>query len=194
MIDNKKLHNFLNEYYTKHGWNIKEFNITGIRWEGDWKKDLHDDLIVYWTEDEIIPCGGTTQPGAHWIKNPMNKRGTATVCYGYYEDVWALGKHNKGKKTEHDAFIQIGNFKVWRDANKNGVYDKSDLIEIATPASGINQHADVYSEVDGLIGSSSAGCQVTEKLSDLKKGVELAKTTSMKKFSYGVINKDEVII
>ena len=105
---------------------------------------------------------GTTTPGQHWLLNPMNKKGTAIVPEGYYEDLFRRGLH-KG----YPALVQNKAIKLYRDNNKDGYVNKTNLTNERSLV-GINLHrassfwgsTDPASLAALSIGRWSAGCQV----------------------------------
>lgn len=61
----------------------------------------------------------TTDPGKYWVDNLMNPDGVAIVVPGQYRGSHKIGLH-QGK---YEALRQCKPLKVWRDDNKNNVYD-----------------------------------------------------------------------
>ena len=61
----------------------------------------------------------TTDPGSHWERNLLNKDGVAILVPGQYRGSHTIGLH-QGK---YEALRQHKPLKVYRDKNKDGVYD-----------------------------------------------------------------------
>jgi hypothetical protein len=103
-------------------WNI---NIIGIRNKAMQHQKFDDTLIVFhnfmgnW---HLTYYPITTDPSIFYLKNPVNKNGTAILVEGQYLGTHRIDKHN-GK---YDALCQrLGDVKVYRDKNKNGNLDIS---------------------------------------------------------------------
>lgn len=185
-------------WYIKNNWTPSEFNLTGIRWEQDMNKDVYNDILVAWTDKEIIPVVGTTDPGVYYTKNRMNPKGCAHVKEGFYPKLWRLWYHNNSKpKYRHRAWVQEGNISIWQDNDEDFKYTEG-KDNNSKGVFGINYHADVYGSKlnDHYIGYASAGCQVVENKDDLNKQISLFETTDMYKkgnqlVSYGLINSKD---
>jgi hypothetical protein len=97
------------------------------------------------------PC--TTDPGTFWLKNPMNVDGTACLVPGQYRRTYEIGTH-KGYK----ALVQRAPVTVWRDANRDGVIDRTGPTQ--TGMFGINIHRANAETPSENVNKWSAGCQV----------------------------------
>ncbi|BCU97820.1 MAG: hypothetical protein CM15mV19_0560 [uncultured marine virus] len=64
----------------------------------------------------------TTDPGTHWVGNLLNEKGVAILKPGQYRGAYKIRKH-QGK---YDALCQRAPVKVYRDKNKDNVYDLND--------------------------------------------------------------------
>jgi len=133
----------------------------------------------------------TTDPGTHWTKNLLNKDGVAILVPGQYRGSHTIGLH-KGK---YEALKQKKPLKVYRDKNKDGVYD---LLEenIHEGIYGINIHRATAHGESKQIDKWSAGCQVLAKTSDFNKLMELARKSSAlygNSFTYTLIESKDII-
>jgi hypothetical protein len=133
----------------------------------------------------------TTDPGTHWTKNLLNKNGVAILVPGQYRGSHKIGLH-KGK---YEALRQKKPLKVYRDKNKDDVYD---LIEenIHEGIYGINIHRATAHGESKQIDKWSAGCQVLAKTSDFNKLMELARKSSDlygNSFTYTLIESKDII-
>jgi len=133
----------------------------------------------------------TTDPGTHWTKNLLNKDGVAILVPGQYRGSHTIGLH-KGK---YEALRQKKPLKVYRDKNKDGVYD---LLEenIHEGIYGINIHRATAHGESKQIDKWSAGCQVLAKTSDFNKLMELARKSSGlygNSFTYTLIESKDII-
>lgn len=95
----------------------------------------------------------TTEPGYYYTYNPMNPKGAARIAFGQFK-AWRVGTH--GNSEPHEALVQVGLVKVYRDANKDMMRTGDDIEE---GYFGINQHWG-YDLPRSNIGLASAGCLV----------------------------------
>ena len=153
-----------------------DVNIIGIRnSETDGKvTNAFDDLMTiaykceegYWREEGYwhyheFPC--TTDPGAYWMKHPMNKDGCAILVPGQYRGSHEIRLH-RGK---YEALGQKKHVKVYRDNDKDDVYDTNEDT-ITEGLYGINIHrSNPYTE-SYYVNKWSAGCQVFKRIKDFK--------------------------
>lgn len=63
---------------------------------------------------------GTTEPGFHYTKNPMNSNGAARIAFGQYK-AWRVGTHYGSGSDPHEALVQVAPISVYRDLNKDGI-------------------------------------------------------------------------
>jgi hypothetical protein len=142
----------------------REINIVYI--EGmDKDGDLNDDLpncfndlrlVIQFVggKPKIVGCWeGTTEPGAYYTYNPMNRLGAARIAFGQYK-AWRMGIH--GNSQPHEALVQVAPVKVHRDLDRNFIRT-GDRVE--SGLFGINQHWG-YDLPESNIGQASAGCLV----------------------------------
>ena len=72
-------------------------NIIGIRKDNAGTNKFDDFLVMIYKDKnmkeitKVYPI--TTDPGDHWLKHPMNPKGTAVLVPGQYRGVWKIGKH-----------------------------------------------------------------------------------------------------
>ena len=117
-------------------------NIIGIR-SNNTKSGTYDDFITCTFKDNqgnwiCKHWKATTDAGTHWLKNPMNTKGTALLVPNQYKKSWKIGLH-QGK---YRALRQNAPVKVYRDSNKDLIQDYN-----TAQASVVNE-------------KWSAGCQV----------------------------------
>jgi hypothetical protein len=169
-------------------------NIVGIRTSSR-VNAFCDRVWVFWNDgdEEVVHFYTmTTNPGLVYLKKPLaGTKGAAILVPGQYINTWELGMH----RDRHLALVQTGGpVKVYRDNNKNAVYDK-DPRTIESGYFGINLHhasADDYETVD----SYSAGCQVwryhqphQDLMNDFK---ALAAKYRFRWFSYTLVDLGEL--
>lgn len=129
-------------------------NIVGIRNSFGRVNHFDDTIHIYYEEQarwvhKIYP--GTTLPGTPSLLKPSNPKGTAILKPGQY--FYKKGLH-KGK---YEALVQASPVIVYRDNNKNLLYDTDTRTEEAGYF-GINIHKASWGAK--LVGPDSYGCQV----------------------------------
>ena len=178
-------------YFNKGKYNL---NIIGVRKSGDKVTNNFDDFIVV----EYIDMYGiktrevfaaTTDPGLSSIINPISSKGCAILVPGQYRSCWKLGYH-KGK---YEAIVQYKPVKVYRDNNKDKVYD-FDSKTIEEGIFGINIHK--AGDNSTIVNGWSAGCQVLARRKDFDKLMKLAHYQISqghgKLFTYTLINEEDL--
>ena len=112
----------------------------------------------------------TTDPGITSMTKPVSYKGCAILVPGQYRSAWKLGYH-KGK---YEAIVQYKPVKVYRDNNKDAVYDfNPKTVEEGTFGINIHKAGKHSTQVDNW----SAGCQVLAN----KEDNELVKVASFTK-------------
>jgi len=180
-------------YFERGSYNLNIIGVRAGRKNNENKNTFDDFLVVEYKDDEgdwkryIHPL--TTVPGLHYMNNPSAKKGVAILKPGQYRSIWKLDLHN-GK---YRALCQRGNgCIVYRDGNKDNLLD---LDEATTEYGyfGINYHkAGVNSQV---VGANSAGCQVSQKVSDFDYVMKLAEKASKiygNSFTYTLIEEKDL--
>lgn len=136
----------------------KPFNLNyiGIRdMGGQW----NDQFVLMWKYKgnwSFYTWMGTTDPGAYYLKNPMNVKGTAIMAEGQHRGLYKLGRH----RGRYDALVQASKVKVYRDGDRDSKPELNSL-KVYEGFFGINSHR-AHTKVEvSRIGKYSAGCQVT---------------------------------
>jgi hypothetical protein len=143
---------------------VREINIVyieGMDRDGDLNNDLPNcfndiRLVIQFVggKPTIVGCWeGTTEPGAYYTYNPMNRLGAARIAFGQYK-AWKVGTH--GNSQPHEALVQVAPVKVHRDLDRNFIRTGDRVDE---GLFGINQHWG-YDLPESNIGQASAGCLV----------------------------------
>lgn len=143
-------------YVLKNG--IYYANVFGIR-ANTQATNTFDDIvgilrINHGNSWEALLCDATTDPGLYYLEHPMNVKGTAIVMPGQY-----IGSHKTGLHKGDNALIQCGTLRVWRDRNKDAVYDYTN------PQDAINTGIDIHHAglASTIVGNWSAGCLVVAR-------------------------------
>jgi hypothetical protein len=134
-------------------------NIFGIRSKIR-EAGKFDDFIGYCYKnekgiEEFFLVKATTDAGTHWLKNPMNKKGTAILVPNQYRGVYQIGLH-QGK---YEALVQVKPMSVYRDNDKDIILE-FDESKIEKGLFGINIHRSNPRTESVINEKWSAGCQV----------------------------------
>ena len=164
------------------------FSIVGIRNSDTYNKvtNHYDDHITLTTKEEFHCWPATTDPGLHWMKNPLNKDGCAILAPGQYVNVYKISKH-QGK---YDALCQRGGkVRVFRDGDRDDVYEyKNDDIGYF----GINIHRSSMYRTSEIINKWSAGCQVFADPDDFEEFMKICKESGQLWFTYTLIESKDI--
>ena len=179
-------------WFTKGNYNL---NIIGIRSNNNNKvTNKYDDILVvdYNTGNghKRVCYTITTEPGKYYMQNLGNPKGTAILVPGQYRGCWQIGLH-RGK---YKALCQRKPVKVYRDANKNDIYDW-DPATLDEGLFGINIHK--AGKLSKRVDTWSAGCQVFASETDFKcfmnycqKQIDNGKG---KTFTYTLLREEELV-
>lgn len=144
-----------------------EINISGIR-SSDHTPDTFNDFIVAAYTDvsgngfvQVWPA--TTDPGAYWLRNPLNPSGTAILKEGQYIGSHAIGTH----RNKYLALVQVKPVTVYRDAGQDG-YPDTEGAKTQTGLFGINIHRALENGTTKYVDKFSAGCQVFANAADFR--------------------------
>jgi hypothetical protein len=177
------------KWFTEGNYNL---NIVGIRTNNKNKiTNKFDDIITisylvngiqHYHEYPI-----TTEPGIYYSKNLLDKDGVAILVPGQYRATWQIGLH-RGK---YQALTQIKAVKVYRDKNKDDVFDLEPAT-IDTGLFGINIHRSNPRGSSEVIDKWSAGCQVFKSSQDFNIFINTCKKASKiwgNKFTYTLLEE-----
>lgn len=118
----------------------------------------------------------TTDAGIYWLKNPMNKKGTAILAPGQYRKAYKIGKH----LNDYEALVQIGGkVKVFRDGDMDLEHDM-DPATLDNGFFGINLHRSNPFKESYNIDKWSAGCQVHATPTGFNEMMSLARKAAEK--------------
>lgn len=176
-------------FYENGDYNL---NIIGIRTVSDQIDNLFDDtlFLAYKVEDRFnvqqFDC--TTQPGAYYMKNPMNKLGSAILVPGQYKGAYTIGLH-QGK---YEALRQSGLLKIYRDNDRDTTYDYENITDSVNDGINIHKAGRASKKIDNW----SAGCQVLAYSADFDILMGLAKRSAKlygPKFTYTLLLSTDII-
>ena len=178
------------------GSNDYDVNIVGVRNSSTYKKvtNQFDDYLTlsYQIEGEwkFYCWEVTTDPGSYWMEHPINKDGCAILVPGQYRGSHEIGLH-QGK---YEALKQKKSVKVYRDDNKDDVYD-TDEDTIKEGIYGINIHRSNPYDDSYYVNKWSAGCQVFKKVKEFNMLMDIcykAKDQWGNSFTYTLIESKDI--
>jgi len=186
----KYFHDNLNKGY--------DVNIIGVRnskTKGRVTNAFDDTLTISYKIDgewQYHEFNCTTDPGSHWVKNLLNKKGVAILKPNQYRGSHKLDLH-QGK---YLALRQKSNVTVYRDNDRDNNYDLNES-KIDTGIFGINIH-----RATGRSGGKSirvdkwsAGCQVIADNDDWHTFLDIcqnAREIHGNSFSYTLIESKDL--
>lgn len=170
-----------------------DVNIIGIRnnMPGNDVTNYFDDWITisYKQNNEwqfkIWPA--TTDPGRKGVLEYHNINGVARVIPGQYRASHRIGLH-QGK---YEALVQNKPLKIFRDSNKDLVFDENKIQE---GLFGINIHK--AGKDSNLVENWSEGCQVFKRSADFDEFMNIcniAKKIHGNSFSYTLIESNDLM-
>jgi len=176
-----------------------DVNIVGVRnseTKGRVTNAFDDCMTISYKVDgewkfHCFPC--TTDPGTHWVENILNDRGVAILKPGQYRGSHKLRLH-AGK---YMALGQQKDVTVYRDNNRDGVYDLDDN-NTQTGLFGINIHRATgrAGKTSTRVDKWSAGCQVIADNDDWHEFLDIcqaAREIHGNSFSYTLLESKDII-
>ena len=171
-----------------------DVNIVGIRNNtpqvGDKVTDLFDDWITVSYKDKgkwvYKEWACTTDPGKRAMLEVKNPRGVARLVAGQYRSSYIIGLH----KGQYEALRQAKPVKVYRDPDKDLVYDE---INIQEGLFGINIHQ--AGEDSSIVSNWSEGCQVFKRKRDFREFMSICKKAAQihgSTFTYTLIETTDI--
>tara|TARA_R110001592_G_scaffold201727_1_gene450891 strand:- start:428 stop:1036 length:609 start_codon:yes stop_codon:yes gene_type:complete len=184
------------KYFTSGVLNV---NIIGIRnsdTNGKVTNKFDDTMTISYMDNDMqwqyneYNC--TTDPGDDYVDNPLMEAGVAILKPGQYSGSHKIRLHG-GKYT---ALGQKKPVKVYRDANKDGVYDY-DESTVDEGVFGINIHraTSLEGKTSTYIDKWSAGCQVIASNDDWHEFLNIcqeARSEWSNSFTYTLIESKDI--
>ena len=184
------------KYFTAGVLNV---NIIGIRnsdTNGKVTNKFDDTMTISYMDNDMqwqyneYNC--TTDPGDDYVDNPLMEAGVAILKPGQYNGSHKIRLHG-GKYT---ALGQKKPVKVYRDANKDGVYDY-DESTVDEGVFGINIHraTSLEGKTSTYIDKWSAGCQVIASNDDWHEFLNIcqeARSEWSNSFTYTLIESKDI--
>lgn len=178
-------------YFRRGKYNM---NIIGVRADNkNVTNNFCDCIVVEYIDNHgnntqfVYPC--TTNPGRNSLLHPSNNNGCAILVPGQYKGAYTFGLHKKSYR----ALVQIKPVKVYRDNNRDKVYDL-DPNTIEEGIFGINIHKAGKDSI--LVDNWSAGCQVFKRDADFQHFLSVlelqVKAGLGDKFTYTLITESDL--
>jgi hypothetical protein len=172
-----------------------DVNIVGIRNSSTGKKvtNLFDDLItISYKENgewKYFEFAITTEAGKKGVQQFHNTKGVAILVPNQYRSAYSIALH-QGK---YEALCQRKPVSVWRDKNKDLVYNES---AVDTGLFGINIHRSNPKTQSTFVENWSEGCQVFKKVDDFNKFLDICRKavkTHGNSFTYTLITSNDLV-
>jgi len=170
-----------------------DVNIVGVRNSSTGNKvtNVFDDMITLSYKDEtgvwkFHEWMNTTEPGKKGVMEYHNANGVARLVEGQYRGSHAIGLH-QGK---YEALKQAKAVKVYRDKNKDLVFDETKIDE---GIFGINIHK--AGKDSTWVENWSEGCQVFKRVKDFDEFMKIIKKSSKihgNSFTYTLIESNDI--
>jgi len=167
-----------------------ELNIVGIRAATNTPDAFDDTIYVFYNNGThwlLHNFPATTDPGVHYLKQPVSGAGTAILKPGQYLNAYATGLH----RGLYNALVQRTPVTVIRDFNRDGKLDFQSGKE-QTGMFGINIHRAEQSGTTKYVAAYSAGCQVLANATDFAAFMALCsqhKKLYGNKFTYTLLER-----
>jgi hypothetical protein len=169
-----------------------DVNIVGVRNSSTGKKvtNVFDDhLTISFKENgewKYFIWAATTDPGKKGVLEYHNKDGVARLVPNQYRGSHTIRLH-QGK---YEALGQQKNVKVYRDSNKDLVYDENKITE---GIYGINIHK--AGQDSTWVENWSEGCQVFKRVKDFDEFMKICKKAAKihgNSFTYTLIESSDI--
>lgn len=182
-----------------------KLNIVGVRSNNSVSDNFDDELHVLYRDridgpinHLVFPC--TTDPGKHWLLNPLNARGCAIMVPNQYRDVYEIGLH----KGEYPALVQRAPIQFVRDNNRDNKLDFSlyrdfdkRRLNLINDVIGANIHRASQFKKALNVGMYSAACQVIQDETNHQTLMVLANnqvaTGGGKRFTYTLTEEQDYV-
>ena len=177
-----------------------DVNIIGVRnsdTDGKVTNKFDDTMTISYKCEEGVwhysEFNCTTDPGSHWVKNILNKKGVAILKPGQYRGSHKLRLH-QGK---YMALGQKKDVTVYRDNDRDNNYDLNES-KTDTGIFGINIHR-ATAKTGGKstrVDKWSAGCQVISSNNDWYKFLDIcqrARDIHGNSFSYTLLESNDLV-
>jgi hypothetical protein len=172
-----------------------DVNIVGVRntTTGDKVTNLFDDLMTISFKEngewKYLEFPLTVEAGKKGVQQFGNPLGVARLIPNQYKSTYIIALH-QGK---YEALCQRKPVSVWRDKNKDLIYDKSPIYR---GLFGINIHRSNPKTESTFVENWSEGCQVFKKVADFNKFMDIcrkARTIHGNSFTYTLLETGDLV-
>lgn len=172
-----------------------DVNIIGIRNNepGRTVTNLFDDTLVCIFKEagewKVYHWSITTDPGKRAMMEVNTTKGVAVLVPGQYRSSHYIGLH-KGK---YEALCQSKPVSVWRDANKDMLFDP---VKAESGVFGINIHKSNSKTESTWVENWSEGCQVFKRAKDFAEFMSICKRAAKQcgnSFTYTLLESKDFI-
>jgi len=159
-----------------------DFQIIGVRNKNNVSNKFIDTMYIV-SNNKLYQFSCTTRPGLYWLKNFLNKKGTAVLKCGQYIKSFKLGLH-QGK---YLALVQAKPLPVYRDNNKNEFAEEIGSLDIGFFGINIHKASNFLKSI--LIDKWSAGCQVLNNPDEFEYFMNLCIESEQSYFTYTLLKE-----
>lgn len=177
-------------------YNLNIFGIRStVRKAGEWDDMIgvvYRDSQLNWQNHLYV---ATTDSGKFYLRNPLNKNGTAIMIPGQYRGAYKVGLHGRSNiLRSYKALEQKAEMRYVRDWNRDDILDISGTPFWANLKT--NLHRAHSSKLAEFVGKYSAGCQVIRDPKDLESLLKLCDMSMLcgfpNSFTYTLFNYDDI--
>tara|TARA_R110002020_G_scaffold298435_1_gene514251 strand:+ start:221 stop:826 length:606 start_codon:yes stop_codon:yes gene_type:complete len=184
------------KYFESDNYDVNIIGVRNSKTKGRVTNAFDDIMTISYKIDgewQYYEFACTTDPGSHWVKNILNKKGVAILKPDQYR-----GSHKL--KLHQGRYLALGQKKdvtVYRDNDRDNNYDLNES-KIDTGLFGINIH-----RATGKTGGKSirvdkwsAGCQVIADNDDWHQFLDICQTAREiwgNSFSYTLLESKDII-
>jgi hypothetical protein len=174
----------------------KTLNIVGIRRNTNSPDKFDDTLALFHLlrgAEDLVLFPITTDPSPHYLRNPVNNKGTAILKEGQYVSAYKISMHSPPSGKKHEAVCQrLGRVTVYRDNNRDGTLH---FVDPEDGMFGINIHRGPKNgDWDSTNPNYSAGCQVFADAEDFNFFMSRCKEEASlagREFTYTLMNESD---
>jgi hypothetical protein len=143
-------------------------NIIGVRSKESESDKFDDFILVAYKQNNVWQLKkyeATTDPGKHYLMNPLNKNGTLILVPDQHKGAYFIGKHGINSGNPYEALQQKAPMKYVLDNSRDSKLDFSlynDPKNIFSAVRATNLHRASKWKKLLNVGLYSAGCQVIQ--------------------------------
>lgn len=174
-------------------------NIVGIRSSNRIADKFDDHIGVMYYDPKMVwqeywwPA--TVDSGSFYLRQPLNKNGTAVLVAGQYRGAYKIGIHGRTWASGgYEALEQVSEMRYIRDNNRDNIIDLNG--EQFNAILKTNIHRAYPNKIAEFVGKYSAGCQVFQNPEDFNMFMDICKKSFYfgypNSFTYTLINERDL--